>query len=101
MFEEKADSAVLGTPGVAPEFAGLSPVRSRDVQGRLRVHDVEGVAAMTSVPAERVKRLLFLLASSQEGATPGLQERAVLKTPDARKLSHDLLSIFVGESSSE
>lgn len=65
-----------------------------DLDARVRVGDVEGVASRSS----RREAIRLIVGAREEES--GTSERRVLRTGDARKLKRELLMIFAGEASS-
>ena len=75
----------------------LSEEKGRDLLGRVRVADIDGV---TEVAAIGKKRAYQLIRAYNERAS-GTNERKALRTPDARRLAHDIILVFSQHASSK
>lgn len=75
---------------------GVSPMAARDIMGRIRACDVEGVAEAIRGSKEMASQLI----SRHSHADAGIAERKVLRNADTRKLKHELLSTFSEEATS-
>jgi len=74
-----------------------SEEKGRDLLGRVRVADIDGVAEVAAIERKRAYRLI---RAYNERAS-GTNERKALRTPDARRLAHDILLIFSQHASSK
>ncbi len=74
----------------------LSEEKSRDLLGRVRAADVGGFAEVAGIAK---KKALQLIRAYNERSS-GIQERKALRTPDARRLARDILSLFSEHASS-
>ena len=68
----------------------MSEIRARDVSGRVRAADLDGVVRLANV--DRRKALLLVRRLNELDA--GTDVRHALRTPDARALARELLSLF-------
>ncbi len=75
----------------------LSEEKVRDLLGRVRVADIDGFAEIAAT--EKKKAYLLIRAYAEKAS--GVQERKALRTPDARKLARDILSLFSEHTSSK
>ncbi|MGA2664702.1 MAG: hypothetical protein ABSF83_07145 [Nitrososphaerales archaeon] len=78
------------------DLQAISEERAMDLAGRVRAGDIDGVAEMVGVEPKRAQQLV----RSYDEMVAGVQERKALRTPDARKLARDLVSIFAAHASS-
>ena len=74
----------------------FSPERVLDLFQRIRVCDIEGLEEIIGLSREKALRLV---RSYREGIS-GTTDRMVFRTPDARKLKHEILSLFSEEAAS-
>jgi len=74
----------------------FSPERVLDLFQRIRGCDIEGLEEITGMSREKALRLV---RSYREGIS-GTTDRMVFRTPDARKLKHEILSLFSEEAAS-
>jgi dsDNA-specific endonuclease/ATPase MutS2 len=102
----KGADAVLSSPtgdktwlakALGVELPQGSEYAMRDLAERLKAADAGGVA---SILRADVRKGLELVKKHNE-AEGRVAERAVLRTPDARKLGKDLLALFAEQASSE
>src|SRR5207244_5086419 len=89
-----ADLELSGRGGLPPNF---TEERRLDVEGRIKVCDIEGPPSLAGIST---RNALGLLTKSKEEDSR-IRERRVLKTGDARRLKRELLEIFAGEASSK
>jgi dsDNA-specific endonuclease/ATPase MutS2 len=75
----------------------LSEEKVRDLLGRVRVADIDGFAEIAAT--EKKKAYKLIRAYSEKASR--VQERKALRTPDARKLARDILSLFSEHTSSK
>ncbi len=75
----------------------LSEEKVWDLLGRVSVADIGGFAEIARTDK---KKAYQLIRASNEKAS-GIQERKALRTPDARKLARDILSLFSDDASSK
>ncbi len=75
----------------------VSEEKARDLLGRVRLADVDGFAEMAATGRKKAYQLMR--AHSEEAS--GVRERRVFRTPDARKLARDILSLFSEHASSK
>jgi DNA mismatch repair protein MutS2 len=75
----------------------LSEEKVRDLLGRVRVGDIDGFAEIAATEKRRAHQLIRMYTEKASGA----RERKALRTPDARKLSRDILSLFSEQASSK
>jgi DNA mismatch repair protein MutS2 len=74
----------------------LSEEKVRDLLGRVEVADIDGLAEIAAIEKKKAHQLILVYNER----TAGIQERKVLRTPDARKLARDLLLVFSEHASS-
>src|SRR5438552_3616270 len=84
--------------GLEAQQQQISDIKARDIIGRIRIGNVDGVAELVGI--ER-KRALQLTRRYIETTISGIEERKVLRTPDARKLEREILSLIAEGASSE
>ena len=84
--------------GLDAEQQQVSDIKARDIIGRIRIGNINGVAELVGI--ER-KRALQLTRRYAETTISGIEERKVLRTPDARKLEREILSLIAESASSE
>ncbi len=75
----------------------LSEEKVRDLLGRVRVADIDGFAEIAATEKKKAYQLIRAYAEKASG----VQERKALRTPDARKLARDTLSLFSEHASSK
>ncbi len=75
----------------------LSEEKVRDLLGRVRVADIDGFAEIAATEKKKAYQLIRAYAEKASG----VQERKALRTPDARKLARDILSLFSEHASSK
>lgn len=75
----------------------LSEERLKDLLGRVRVADIDGFAEMAATE----KKKAYQLIRAYNEKTVGIQERKAFRTPDARKLARDIVSLFSEQASSQ
>lgn len=79
-------------------WSGDLPAEKRDdLEGRVRVCDVDGVAALSGLSRRDALRLMTKGREKDARTT----ERKALRTGDSRRLKRDLLELLAGEASSE
>ncbi|MDG6926740.1 MAG: hypothetical protein JRN09_09340 [Nitrososphaerota archaeon] len=78
------------------DLQALSEEKVRDLLGRVRVADIDGSAEMAATEKKRAYQLIRAYAEKASG----VRERRALRTPDARKLARDILSLFSEHASS-
>ena len=79
------------------QSADLSAEKRIDLEARIRVCDVDGVAALGGISKHDALRLIAKRREKDSGTT----ERKVLRTGDARRLKRDLLELLASEASSD
>jgi len=79
------------------ELKHLDALEVRDLGSRLRVADAEGVARIIGVGSKKGQELLRRFMEAGAGGA----ERSILRTPDARRLGRELLSLFAEMASGE
>jgi DNA mismatch repair protein MutS2 len=77
-------------------LTALSEEKVRDLLGRVEVADIDGLAEIVAIEKKKAHQLILVYNER----TAGIQERKVLRTPDARKLARDLLLVFSEHASS-
>ena len=77
-------------------LTALSEEKARDLLGRVEVADIDGLAEIAAIEKKKAQQLILVYNER----TAGIQERKVLRTPDARKLARDLLLVFAEHASS-
>jgi dsDNA-specific endonuclease/ATPase MutS2 len=79
------------------DLQNLSEERVRDLLGRVRVADIDGFAQIAATEKKKAYQLIRAYAEKASG----VQERKALRTPDARRLARDILSLFSEHASSK
>lgn len=78
------------------ELQVSSEEQARDILGKIRISDVDGLAAALGVSRKKAARLIQLFNESKSG----VKERKILPTIDSKRLKQDLLTLFASEASS-
>ncbi|OHE52688.1 MAG: hypothetical protein A3K61_05275 [Thaumarchaeota archaeon RBG_16_49_8] len=78
------------------ELQVSSEEQARDILGKIRISDVDGLAAAVGVSRKKAARLIQLFNESKSG----VKERRILPTIDSKRLKQDLLTLFAAEASS-
>ena len=74
-----------------------SEEKGMDLLGRVRLADIDGVAEVAAIERKRAYQLIRAYNERESGSN----ERKTLRTPDARRLAHDILLIFSQHASSK
>ena len=75
----------------------LTEEKRRDLLGRIRAADIDGSAELASMERKRASQLIRAYGE----VASGIRERKALRTPDARRLAHEILSLFSLRASSK
>ncbi|MCL5319185.1 MAG: hypothetical protein M1503_13145 [Thaumarchaeota archaeon] len=78
------------------ELQVSSEEQARDILGKIRICDVDGLAATIGVSRKKAARLIQLFNETKSG----VKERRILPTIDSKRLKQDLLTLFAAEASS-
>ncbi len=73
-----------------------SEEQARDILGKIRISDVDGLAAAIGVSRKKAARLIQVFNETKSG----VKERRILPTIDSKRLKQDLLTLFAAEASS-
>ncbi len=71
--------------------------QARDILGKIRICDIDGLAAATGISRKKAARLIQAFYESKSG----VKERKILPTVDSRRLKQDILVLFAEEASSK
>jgi len=79
------------------DLQGFSEEKVRDILQRIRIGDIDGLAEIVGIERKKALRLV----RAYDDITLGIGERRILRTPDARRLKQEILSLFSEEASSK
>ena len=74
----------------------LSEEKGKDLLARVRAADIDGFAEVAGIAKKKAQQLI----RAYNERSSGIQERKALRTPDARRLARDILSLFSEHASS-
>ena len=92
----KSTDSLKISPDWNPVLQGFSEERVRDLMQRIWIGDIDGLAEITGLDK---KKTLQAVRRYNETAV-GIDERRIFRTPDARKLKQEILSLFAEQASS-